>query len=178
MKYSVIALFLALLLASCKTPTSKYSVVAENDYPKADSLIAGRVFIVFSQSELSANPILAKAYDLFKAKNKSPLSKYLDSLEKVDAKNSCLLLAKAALNISKFEYDIALANLLKIEKSKFNPLKELLIIDMEYELARLNENFQPRKFIQKYQDLMDKYFDNSEFKNMINLRVRFLRYNY
>lgn len=57
-------------------------------------------------------------------------------------------------------------------------VKELLFIDMSYELAKQYGSKEYNSFLQDYQALIDRYPENESLKKITALRTRYIRYNY
>ena len=89
-----------------------------------------------------------------------------------------LYLAKTLYHISKSEYQSAMVNLKLIDDNHYMLIKDLLFIDLNYELARFNGYVDYKKFLQDYQAFIDKYPENEFLKKIVALRIRYIRYHY
>lgn len=173
MKRILIILGLILELISCTQP--KYFVKLESDLSQIDWKNNLLNYIPLMDNDLKKSIILDTTYKLIHLKKYSKLNKFLSS---VQSDNPDLFLAKTLYHISKTEYQLAANNLRMINEDSYALLKELLFIDLSYELAKLNGSKDFKKFLQDYQTLIDKYPDNETLKNIITLRIRYIRYNY
>jgi hypothetical protein len=105
------------------------------------------------------------------------LNEYIRSLEKSGIYSPDMYLSKALLLISKKDYITAATNLEKIPEPYFPLLKDLLLIDMDYEQSKINGTFNYNHFLKDYQQLIDAYPYNQSLKKIVAIRLRYLRYN-
>ncbi len=173
MKSSIVVLVLILGLISCTQ--TKYMVKPESDLSKVDWINNTFNYIPLMDSDLKKSTILDKTYWLIAEKKYSKLNKFLSSIQ-LDSPD--LYLAKTLYHISKSEYFEAENNLKMITGNNYLLIKELLFIDLNYELAKSSGSKDYKNFLYEYQILMDKNPDNELLKKIIILRTRYIRYNY
>jgi hypothetical protein len=125
--------------------------------------------------DLNSSSILDSTYNLLKLKKYSKLNNYLSSIQ---SDSSDYYLAQTLYRISKTKYQEAETYLGKIDDKSYTLLKQLLFIDLSYEIARINGSKDFKKFLQDYQSLIDKYPDNEQLKQIVLIRTRYIRYNY
>lgn len=176
MKRNWLLLILVIGLWHCTSP--KYIVQKQSDLVKLDLDQSITNLIPLDDNDLDKSKILDSTYVLITQKKFSKLSKHLSSLEKSGIRSSDLLLSNALLFISKKEYANAVAMLENIPDSDYPLLKDLLMIDMDYELSRVNGSFSYNHFLKSYQELVDAYPDNTLVKKIVAIRLRYVRYNY
>ena len=75
-----------------------------------------------------------------------------------------------------YAYD-ALEYWKKLDSEQFPVLKDLMLIDIYTEIARKNEIKDYKKILQDYQALIDKYPENELLKNLVAIRIGYIRYN-
>ncbi len=171
-KITTIVIFI-FVLTSCVQP--KYFVKTERDLLKIDWNQNHLNYIPLSENYLNKSTVLNTTYNLISLKKLSKLKKYLSS---VNERKSDFYLANALYYISILKYKEAANNLTNVESEKFKLIKDLLFIDLSYELAKQNGTKNFKYFIKKYQKVMDKYPDSKYLKNIIKLRIKYVRYNY
>lgn len=176
MKRNWLLLILVIGLWHCTTP--KYIVQKQSEMVKLNLDQSITNYIPLEDGDLMESEILDSTYVLIAQKKFSKLGKYIQSLEKSGIRSSDLLLSNALLFISKREYDNAASWLEKIPDSDYPLLKDLLLIDMDYELTRVNGSFNYNHFLKSYQQLVDAYPDNTLVKKIVAIRLRYVRYNY
>lgn len=173
MKKAVVILGLIIGLMSCTQ--TKYFVKSESDLSQIDWEHNILNYIPLLDSDLINSSILDSTYNLIGLRKYSKLNKYLSN---VQSENSDFYLAKTLYFISKSEYQEASKYLRKISGQQYTLLKDLLFVDLSYELARQNSSMNYKKFLQDYQTIIDKYSDNESLRKIITLRTRYIRYNY
>lgn len=173
MKKQIIILGLALGLISCTQ--TKYFVKSENDLSKIDLEQNILNYIPLMNKDMDSSKILDSTYKLLSIKKYSKLYNYLS---KNQSDSPDYFLAKTLYHISKTEYQDAADNLRKINDGTYDLLKQLLSIDLSYELAKIKGSKDFKKFLHDYQMLIDKYPDNEQLKRIVSLRIRYIRYNY
>ena len=77
----------------------------------------------------------------------------------------------------KHKYDSAIRNFDSNKNESIEFLCELLKVDCQYELSLINNNVDINNYIEKYQQIIDKYNPDQVYKKIINNRIRFVRYN-
>ncbi|HET6556436.1 MAG TPA: hypothetical protein VFG54_03920 [Prolixibacteraceae bacterium] len=176
MKRNWLLLLLVIGLWHCTLP--KYIVQKQSEMVKLDLDQSITNFIPLDDADLMESKILDSTYILIAQKKFSKLNKYIRSLEKSGIRSSDLSLSNALLLISKKQYSSAAACLEKIPDSDYPLLKDLLLIDMDYELSKINGSFNYNRFLKSYQQLTDTYPENTVVKKIVAIRLRYVRYNY
>lgn len=176
MKRNWLLLLLVIGWWQCTSP--KYIVQKQSEMARLDLDQSITNFIPIYEGDLEESEILNSTYDLIVQKKFSKLNNYLRSLEKSGIHSSDLTLSYALFFISKNEYSNAAACLEKIPDSDYPLLKDLLLIDMDYELSRISGSFNYNHFLKSYQQLTDAYLDDPVVKKIVAIRLRYVRYNY
>jgi hypothetical protein len=172
-------ILIAIILGSfygCITPkyyVMKYSQIQSLDLDK--SLVN---YIPLEDELVVKSVVLDSTYNLLINKKYMTLENYVRNLEKSGAKSSDLSMAITLSEITQQHYPNALNRLEMIQDNKYALLKTLLTIDLKYENERQEGGFDFKKYLQKYQTLIDNYPDNQVLKKIVSLRLRYLRYNY
>lgn len=165
MKRNWLLLILVIGLWHCTYP--KYIPQKQSEIVKLDLDQSITNFIPLEDADLEKSKILDSTFVLIARKKFSKLGKYIQTLEKSGISSSDLLLSNALLYISKREYSIAATWLEKIPDSDYPPLKDLLLIDMDYELSRINSSFNYNAFLKSYQQLIDAYPEDPVLKKIV-----------
>jgi hypothetical protein len=173
MKKVIIIAGLIFGLISCTQ--TKYFVKTDTALSKMDLDNTIINYIPITEAELASSNILASTYSLLEAKKYARLSEYL---EKIETNSPDYYLAKALYHISKSEYQEATHFLRKITANSYDLLKQLLLVDVSYELARLDGSVNYKSFLQDYQSIIDNHSDNEQLKKIVAVRIRYIRYNY
>jgi len=161
---------------SCITPkyyVLKYSQIQSLDLDK--SLVN---YIPLEDELLRKSVVLDSSYSLLIHKKYMKLENYVKKTEESGVYSSDLLMAQTLSKITQQNYSGALISLERINDRRFSLLKSLLIIDLNYENERMAGVPDFKKYLLKYQDLIDTHSDNPVLKRIVSLRLRFLRYNY
>jgi len=135
-------------------------------------------YIPIDDYDLDKSKILDSTYGLIINKQLSKLSTYINSLEQSGINSSDLYLSKTLLLITKKDYTRAVQSIRKINDSDYPMLKQLLSIDINYEIAKINGAKNYNGFLKDYQNLVDAFPDNVSLKKLVAIRLRYLRYNY
>jgi len=175
-KYNFAILILFLGMFCCTPP--KYIVKKQSELIKLDLDNAIVNFIPIPDNELIISNLLDSSFNLLINKKYRKLDKYINSKESSGIDTPDLFLSKTLLLITKKEYSDAFQSLTKIHDSDYSLLKKLLILDLNYEMARMNGNFDYNRFLKDYQSFLDSYPDDLTLKRIILIRLRYLRYNY
>ena len=173
MKKTIIIFGIIIGLMSCTQ--TKYFIKSEKDLSHIDWEQSIINYIPITNIELEQSPVLDTTYNLIVLKKYSILINYLSS---VQTKTPDYYLANTLYYISICEYQEALVNLKMITKNHHELIKELLSVDLNYEIEKINGSINYKKFLNDYQVLIDKYPDNENLKKIIALRTRYIRYNY
>lgn len=168
-------IFLGLIFGLISCIQTKYYVKSESDLSQVDWNNNILNYIPLTDNDFKNSIILDTTYKLLYFKKYSKLNDFLNS---VQSNSNDLYLAKTLYHISKKKYQDAANNLRMINETHYILLKELLFIDLSYELAKLNGLHDFKKNLQDYQTLIDKYPDHESLKNIVALRIRYIRYNY
>lgn len=135
-------------------------------------------YIPIPDNELQISKLLDSSYHLLLQKKYSKLDKYLRSKETAGIGTPDLFLSKTLLLITKKEYPEAVQSLMKINDLDYPMLKKLLTLDLNYEISRVNGNFNYNRSLKDYQSFIDSNPDEITLKKIILIRMRYLRYNY
>jgi hypothetical protein len=173
MKTGIMIIALIFGVASCTPP--KYVVKTDTGLSNMDLDRSLVNYIPILDSDLASSVILSSTYSLLEMRKYEKLSRYLET---VQSDSSDYYLAKALYHISRTEYQQAVGCLNKIDDSSYHILKELLSIDVAYELSRLGGSANYRQFLQDYQLLIDNHPGNEQLKKIVSVRIRYIRYNY
>lgn len=152
----------------------KYFFTHEYELDNIEWAMSTTNYIPIMNEEYMSSPILQNTHALLKERKYATLKKYLASQQ---ADTPDYYLAKTLYHISKNQYPEASANLSLMGKEHFIALRELIEIDLSYELAEDYERNNYKKFLNEYQQLLDRYHENEILRNTITLRVRHIRYN-
>lgn len=173
MKKRIIILGVVIGFISCTQ--QKYIVKSDTDLHWIDLKQNILNYIPLMENDLNSSEILDSTYNLLKLKKYSKLNNYLSSIQ---SESPDYYLAQTLYRISKTKYQEAAIYLGKIDDKSYPLLKQLLFIDLSYEIARINGSKDFKKFLQDYQSLIDKYLDNEQLKQIVLIRTRYIRYNY
>lgn len=173
MKKRIIILGFIIGLISCTQ--QKYIVKSDTDLHWIDLKQNMLNYIPLMDKDLNSSSILDSTYNLLKLKKYSKLNNYLSSIQ---SESPDYYLAQTLYRISKTKYQEAATYLGKIDDKSYILLKQLLFIDLSYEIAKINGSKDFKKFLQDYQSLIDKYPDNEQLKQIVLIRTRYIRYNY
>ena len=130
--------------------------------------------IPLMDEDLKYSAILDTTYKLIRSRKFSKLRRHLSS---VQSEAPDFYLAKTLYHISKREYQNAIINLRLINDGYYTLIRDLLLIDLDYELTRLAGTRDFRRFLRDYQNLIDRYPDDEFLRKIIALRIRHIRYN-
>lgn len=176
MKRNVLLLLLVIGFCHCISP--KYITRKQSEMVHLDLDNAITNYIPLPDSDINRSGILDSTYVLIAGKKYSKLNNYIRTLEKSGIQSSDLHLSRTLLLISKKDYANAAINLEKIRHSDYPLLKDLLSIDLEYELSKRNGTFHYNHFLKSYQQLIDTYQQDTTLKKIVAIRLRYIRYNY
>jgi tetratricopeptide (TPR) repeat protein len=172
-KVLIITFVLIIWFSSCTSP--KYLIKPASTISPDALDHTTLIYTPVADSLLKASELLNSTCILLDQKKYGKLNNYL---EQVKNETPDYFLAKTFYYISKKEYPEAIQLLNKIDDRQYQLLKELLSIDLDYEIARLAEGKNYKKFLQQYQAFIDKYPDHDQLKKAVAMRVRYIRYNY
>lgn len=185
MKYLLLYIITFSALCSCSSVKKKYNFTSVSFFEDKKTELYNYIdeseknlalYTVFPEITKDNYPLLWNSLDLQNQKKINEIKTLLLSVNEQKQKSVDYKLSLVVLLISELKYQKALEALDEIENDKFNPIIELLIIDMEYELNKNKEGYLSRNTISDYQDLFDKYSDNKLLEEMIKSRIRNLRY--
>ncbi|MDR2026952.1 MAG: hypothetical protein LBQ01_05245 [Prevotellaceae bacterium] len=168
-KIYLVILGLTGLFMSCAP--AKYFVETEDVLSQIDWERNVLNYIPLMGDDLHSD-VLYATYQLLKSKKYSQLNLYLSTVQN----SPDYYPAKALYCIAKSKYTDALEYTDKIKENRIL-LKQLLSIDLNYELSRMAGEYNYKKFLQDYQNLTDEYPDNDILKKIIAVRIRYVRYN-
>ncbi len=174
MRNVLIITFILIIWLSCST-SPKYVIKPASTISTDVLDHATLIYTPVADSLLKTSALLDSACILLEQKKYGKLDNYL---EQVKNDTSDYYLAKTFYYISKKEYPEAIQFLNKIEDRRYQLLKELLSIDLDYETAKLSGQKDYQKFLRHYQSLIDKYPDYEQLKKAVAMRLRYIRYNY
>jgi hypothetical protein len=161
------------VLISCTQ--TKYFVKTDTALSKMDLDNSIVNYIPIRDNELASSAILNSTYSLLEMRQYAKLRRYLATIQ-TDSPD--YYLARTLYHIAKTEYQEAADFLSKVNESSYHLLKQLLFIDVNYELARLGGSVNYRQFLRDYQSLIDNHRGNEQLRKIISIRIRYIRYNY
>lgn len=176
MKQKQLLILLFVALYSCTSP--KYFTQKQSELVRLDLDHSITNYIPLDDQELGNSEILDSAYVLIVDKKLTKLEKYLHAVEKTVVHSSDLYLSKTLLAITRKDYRTAALSLKQVDETEYPLLKNLLSIDVDYEIAHENGTFRYNEFLKSYQQLIDSYPDDNTLKKIVAVRLRYLRYNY
>lgn len=176
MKQKQLFILLFVALYGCISP--KYFTQKQSELVRLDLDHSITNYIPLDDQELVGSKILDSAYVLIVDKKLTKLEKYLHSVENIGIHSTDLYLSKTLLAITRKDYRSAALSLKLVDEVEYSLLKELLSIDIDYELARANGTVKYNEFLKSYQQLIDAYPDDNILKKIVAVRLRYLRYNY
>jgi hypothetical protein len=168
-------LLLFLLTISCTH--TKYFVVRESELKNIDSENRSINYIPISETDYKNDSIISATCNFLKNEKKHELYNYLDHIDSLN-KISSYYLSYTLYYIYECEYESALLNLNKIDTIKFNSIRDLLLIDLDYEINKEIGITNFKKYLYDYQSLIDKYPENELLKKIAAIRVRYILYQY
>jgi hypothetical protein len=177
MKKLILILSLIFAVSACKTPVPKYIISSSAQKIDFNDGALPNAYIVLNQDLVAGSPIIANTIAMMDNNKLKPLKKYLDSIENSDKANQSMLFAKTLYLTKICDYENALLYASKVNAPEYLIYKELLLIDLNYEVESLKGVADIAKYIEKYQTLFDKNINNEILKNIIKSRVILLRYN-
>jgi len=175
MKKSIVGFILLFGGIACSSILPKYIIKPESDLYAVDWTNNYLNYIPLTDNDLKESPLLDTTCQFIANKKYSALNKLLSSGQ---LNSPDWYLAETLYHISKNEYKEAGNYLYMITGNNYTLVKELLHIDLSYELAKLNKAKNYHKFLNDYQVLIDKYPENTLLKKIVSLRIRYVRYNY
>jgi len=174
MKQTKIIILLGLIFGLMSCTQTKYFVKSEQSLSQIDFDRNTLNLIPLTAEDLENSEVLRTTYQLLTSKKRSKLGKYLSTIQ---SETPDFYLAKTLYHISKTEYQEAVVNLRLVDENYFVLLRELLFIDLNYELAKHHGVKDFSRFLRDYQALVDKHPDNDFLKKIVALRIRYVRYN-
>jgi len=169
----LIILGFAIGLISCTQ--TKYIVKSDTDLSRIDLKQNILNYIPLKDEDLSSSKILDSTCSLLCLRKYSKLNSFLSEIQ---SNSSDYYLSQTLYCIYKTKYQDAATYLGRIDEKSYILLKQLLYIDLSYEIARSNGSKEFKKFLRDYQALIDKYPDNEQLKQIVSIRTRYIRYNY
>lgn len=152
----------------------KYFVVHEFELIDVNWAKSTTNYIPIMNEEYMSSPILQSTHTFLIEQNYSGLRRFLASQSEYTPD---YYLAKTLYHISKKQYPEASSSIKLVGKENFSSLRELIELDLAYEMAESHERNNYMKFLNDYQQLLDRYHENEILRNTITLRVRHIRYN-
>ncbi len=173
-KMRLLPIILCLILVSSCSQTYYY---LKTDFELSEIIWKTNTknYIPILKSELDKSVVLATTHRFLKQQELFKLKQYLNSNS---SDNSDVILAKTMYHIYKCNYSEAQHALSEIKDGKYPQIKQLLNIDLEYEISRTNDSVNFQQTLQKYQYLLDSNPNNNLLKNLLLTRIRYIRYNY
>lgn len=175
-KNYLILLILGFGLWSCTSP--KYFVQKRSEISKMDLTKQLFNYIPLQDGDLAKSPILDSAFRLLNSYHYTKAKKYLTGLEKKGITSPDLLLSTTFLLISKKKYKLAALRIERVNDPDYFLIKKLLVIDLNYELARNEERVNYTSVLNDYQKLIDAYPEDDLLKKIVAIRLKYIRYNY
>jgi hypothetical protein len=176
MKNKILFVLFAFVLFCCTPPKYIPKKQSELMVMNLDRSITNYIPII--DEDLNRSKILESTYNLIKLKQYAKLKSYINSLEKTGIHSSDFYLSRTLLLITQKNYSEAIIYAKKISDSDYISLKKLLLIDLSYEIAKDTEASDYTEFLKEYQNLIDTYPDDDELKQIVSVRLRYIRYHY
>ena len=130
--------------------------------------------VILIPSEYATGQLMNNTIQLIQNKKYYQLEKYLTV---VDEKDKYIPLANGLLKLFRKNYCGAILDLKNNKQSDIQYIIDLLIVDCEYEIALLNSyDLNYYEFLEKYQTILDNYELTDFYKEIINNRIKFIRY--
>ncbi len=130
--------------------------------------------VILIPKENATEQVMKNTIQLIQSKNYYQLEKYLAT---VDSKDNYLPIANGLLKLFRKNYIGAISDLRKNKQSDIQYVVDVLCVDCEYEITLINStDLNYYVFLQKYQDILDKYELTDFYKEIINNRIKFIRY--
>ncbi len=159
----------------CSCTQSKYLVKSSSELTSLDFRTNVLNYIPVSDQDMRSSVVLDSTCSLIAARKLSKAGRYLDNIK---TGKSDYYLARTLYDISGDNYKGAAVSLRGIKDGDYPVLKQLLGIDLKYELARQNGRTFFNDILDDYQKLVDKYPDNKLLKDIVLVRIRYIRYGY
>jgi len=87
--------------------------------------------------------------------------------------------ANGLLEMLKGFYDVAIKSFKMNRQDNIQFIIDLLTVDCEYEIALINSvDINYNQFLEKYQKILDHYNLDDCYKEIVNSRIKFVRYHY
>lgn len=176
MRNGVLLLLVLLGLQNCTPP--KYVTKRDSELMKIDLDNSTINYIPIADNYLKESKILDSTCFLIQNNKYSRLDKFLNSLESSGNKTAALYLSKTLLFITKKDYVNATKSVQLINDPDYLLLKQLLSIDLSYEISKSNGSFDYNELLKNYQDMIDSFPDSSLLRKIVAIRLRYLRYSY
>lgn len=167
--------FVVLLIGFTGCVQTKYFVKMETALSKLDLDKSLVIYIPVADSDVFSSAILDSSYRLLQRKQFDHLSHYLKTLH---SETSDYYLSKTLLYMAQTKYREASEYLHRIDDGQYQLTKQLLTIDLRYELSRTAGSNDFSLLLHEYQTLIDTYPNNESLRKIISLRIRYIRYNY
>lgn len=130
--------------------------------------------VILIPNENASGQVMGNTIMLIQNKKYYQLEKYLST---VDSNDEYLPIANGLLKLFKKNYSAAILDLKNNKQSDIQYVVDLLIADCEYEIALYNSyDLNYYEFLEKYQKILDKYDLTDFYKEIINNRIKFIRY--
>jgi hypothetical protein len=130
--------------------------------------------VILIPQEFSTEQVINNTIVLIQTKKYSKLEKYLDN---VDNRDLYIPLSMGLLQIFERNYYGALFSLKTNKLQNVQFIVDLLTVDCEYEISLVNTgDVNYNQFLGKYQKIIDTYNLDPVYKEIINQRIRFIRY--
>ncbi len=130
--------------------------------------------VILIKTDMLENKVLNQTFNLINEQKYNALGDYLLVTDKDDP---YYYFSSGLLEMYKHKYDSAIRNFDSNKNESIEFLCELLKVDCQYELSLINNNVDINNYIEKYQQIIDKYNPDQVYKKIINNRIRFVRYN-
>lgn len=176
MKNKILVLIIAIFFVGCMPTVCKYPLAANSGIIEQLNQKNFR-FTPISPEILRNNKILETTYYFLSASKRGKVSGFLSGIE--DAKkDASFYMATAWYCIYNNQYNLAMLNLKKVDNEELKQLKDLLVLDLKYEIQKQMGLYNYKTFLLEYQKLIDKYPEDELLRRTAATRIRFIRYNY
>lgn len=170
-------LTLLLFIVATIGNSQRYAFVKYSEL-KLDQLeVSHTMYFPVSTTDLEESHILDTTHQFLNLSKEYKLNRYLRSLEKNGINSSDLFIATAILNIHKGAYIESKHALSRVNDDKFDVLKQLLEVDIDREINMIDSRPNFETYLKRYQAIVDNNPGNFILKKIIDVRIRFLRYD-
>jgi len=159
-----------MILASCTS--NRYVMLSRGEYKQLqqNKKVNYKRYITLSEEFITDKKLLTQTFEYLKMNQVKKLEKFHSTSTD---QNDQYYLSSALLSIWKYDFYKAIVELEKVNSEEYNCIKNLLLTDCTYEIGNTSND----ELIQKYQKSLDCDY-NDQTKEIINIRIKILKYSY